>query len=303
MTTTPQPPLLLDQGERVTDAGERILMRTVVDPAAPPRGIAVVAPGFGRGMLEVTPIAVYLARNGLAVLRYEWMTDAGERRPREDTAFTLSKGLARLTTALGAAIEAYPELPTAVVGASVSGRLAYRLAARGARPDAVVTLLGVVNMRDTLRRVLTVDYHDWPRSELPATAVIEGVLVDVPLFWEDGHTHGWRSLDSTATELAEAPGFIANFLSAEDAWVDPDDAVAAFRGPQGGPRRVCEIGAGHHDVGRNPVALQATLARLTEVVLEGLDLPLPDGMAVPTFHDIIGQRIAERRATRRTRVG
>lgn len=271
--------------------GRRVAVWRTSDGEVPGRPVVVLAAGFARRMRHVGAVALYLARNGAVVYRYDPLDHVG-LSDGEIRDYTLTSSLESMRAAVELAVERERATRVTLVAASLAGRVAYRLASLDPRIGAVVTLVGVVDVRHTLATVFGADYSTYPLAELPADVAFEKQRIDPRPLWLDDRENGWASIEGTIEELRRASVPVTNFWAADDDWVRPQDVERAFEEGAGGPRRLFELPFGQHDLSGNPVAARVVMRALTEVVVVVPGEQVQD----PSFEEIVALAVSERRA-------
>jgi acyl transferase len=279
---------------RTSDDRRVAIWRT--ESLGPPRKSAVICPGFGRRMRHVGPIALYLAQNGVVTYRFDPVDHLGlsDGTIRD---FSLEGTLESLRVTFEHLLKRESVETGTVVTASLSARAAFRFAANNPHVDKIIGLVGVVNVADTIRRALGIDYSDVALTALPDHVDFEGHQIDPRWLWWDHNERDWGSLQGTIDDLAKVSCPVVNFAAQADEWVDSDDLRKAFEIGGGGPRRIFELPYGEHDLSQNPAAVRVVLGKLTDVLLQDevseLDCLSPD-LVEPSFDEIVELIVAER---------
>lgn len=264
--------------------------------------VVVLGAGFGRRMRHVGPVASYLEAAGATVYRYDNLDHLGLSDGTIRT-FTMTSALESLQAAVDLA-SARENAEVTVVAASLAGRVAYRLIGTDPQIARLITLVGVVNLRGTLRSVIGADLSTIPVESLAPEMLVEGHLVDIRGFARDAHGRDWLSLERCASELVNAEQPVFAIISGEDTWVSREDVDLAFADARG-TRVIVNLPYGEHDLSRNPAALRQVLRRLALVACSPyvIDSDAIGGDAAgpgnePAFDDIVTRAIAERKLER-----
>jgi hypothetical protein len=277
-----------------TAAGERVEIWRCAPSGVPDLGAVALLPGFCRSMRHMAPVTAYLAARGFTVYRCDFVDHVGLSQGAVE-AFTMSGAARSLTALLEAMAEREPGDSFCVAAASLSMRIATRVAAEGPRVAGVVGIVGVVDARSTLRRVFGEDYAALPLERLHGEhSVFEDKRIEGHRFMSDFHAAGWGSLESTIADIRGLEIPIANFCAGDDEWVDLADVREAFDRGAGGPRRIFELPYGEHEFSLNPVAARTLLRGVTEQTAAICGGPA-EAPAEPDFHDLASQAICERR--------
>ncbi|WP_165966716.1 acyl-CoA reductase [Actinomadura sp. 7K507] len=230
-------------------SGRKVVMwRTAADGPADAAQVVVISPGMARQMRHLGPVALYLARNGAVVYGYDQLghPGLGEGDPER---FTLGAACEGLETVLDFVTSAEDVARVSLVAASISARVAFRVAATG--PAVLDRIVGVVNLRRSAREVFGPDYAAMAESDLPDRLRFEQWEIDPRPLWREQRAEDWASLGAAVAGLREVTVLVVNFVAARDGWVAPDDAQRAFAEGAAGPRLIVEIPYAEHDLGRN----------------------------------------------------
>lgn len=286
----------VEELETFASDGRRVaLWRDRAASTLPP---IVVASGFGRTMASSAPLAGALQRNGFTVYRFDSLDHDGLSDGRIED-FVMSSALRSMEAAVETALSLESASTVGIAAASLSARAAYRLASRDERVAFLVSAVGVVNLRATLRHVLGGDFVDLKADDLPPWFEFERRRVRSQPFWTDGHELGWFGLDETIQELARAPQPIANVMAQDDAWVKEEDVRVAF-GVGDGERHLAQMSHAGHDFGQSLTVARHFLRYTTASAVRlatGTDAAVKE---LP-FDDLVHRTAVERRLHRRRR--
>jgi alpha-beta hydrolase superfamily lysophospholipase len=284
---------------RTSDGKEVVIWRATAGSDPPERlsdterkRVVVIAPGYGRRMRHMAAICLYLVRNGFVVYRYDSANHVGLSEG-DFSANTLSANLRSLRTTLDLALAKEQVQEVGIVGASMSARVALRLAAHDRRVAWLIGLFGVVNVLRTASAVFGVDYQGCSCEQLPEWQVFENKRFDARGFCRDAYDQGWDSVQGTLADLAMVDCPVINFCGSSDAWVDVAEVRAVFAQPSPYLRRLYELAYVEHDLARNPVAARQVLRQLSESALDLAAVPAP--VAEPSFEEIVDRLVLERK--------
>jgi acyl transferase len=265
-------------------------------PAQGARAAIVIAPGFARRMDHFAPMALYLARNGFATYRFDFLDHVGLSEG-EMFHFTLGSALDSLARTIEFSSREQGVEAVGVFATSISARIAYELLKECPRLSYVVSAVGVVNLRQTMALAFEDDYLSRPVADAPKYVEFERKKIDALNFYQDSRRRPWLTLDGTIEALAHAPQPIVNFTAADDRWVDENEVQEAFRRGNGGSRRILSLARSGHDFGRNAAVARTFLRRATEEASELADLRLR-AVEEPSFEELADVQIQERRLQR-----
>ncbi|NNH75652.1 hypothetical protein HLB23_38360 [Nocardia uniformis] len=265
------------------------------------RKIALVTPGFARRMRNMVVPAMYLAANGFTVYRCDYVDHIGTS-DGDIWNFTMS-GMRDSIRALHDYVRtAEGDCDTVIVGASLSMRAAYRLAAENGGISGIVGIVGVVDTAYTFERVFNeditkrivedVDPHDYVTFEKNRIGCLP--------FLHDWYEQDWVGLSGTIKDVERLDCGLVNFCGTADTWIDVRDVRQVFDAARKGGR-VVELPFVEHELSSNPVAAQTLLREATLAVMEMAGrVSREDGnfaadFVEPEFGDIASQIPYERR--------
>jgi acyl transferase len=281
-----------------TDGGRSIAVWRIRRPQMPQRGVMLITPGFARRMDHLCALAMNLADNGIDVYRYDPLDHVG-LSDGEITHYSLSTGLSSLRAVAAWMRETQSVRSMGLIAVSLGAPVAYRYAAEDSLVAFVISAVGVVNVKRTLRQVWDLDFPAMAPHEMPLFAEFEGHYIDPRPFCAAAHRDDWWTLDSTISVLRRLRQPIVCFAGLDDDWVDPADLQVAFERGGGGPRRIVQLEHCAHDLGRNFAAARIFFHGVNCAILELLQV---EGGAIveSSFERITHQALVERRMNRRT---
>lgn len=207
---------------------------------AEPEAVVVIVPGFGHTQLDYSVPAMYLAGNGLGVVRFDAVNHAGSSQG-DIFDFTLSELLANLETVTRFARRDLAAKRVGVFASSLGGRVAIRALSGPCRPEALASISTVISVQDTLRRVAGEDVvgvcladPGIESYEILDERVGRGFLMDIV-------NQGWADSLGTSKDLAAAKRLPALWVQGrEDPWVDVTTAIDSLSAQELGSVLVLE---------------------------------------------------------------
>jgi acyl transferase len=259
----------------------------------------LIGSGFARRMHSFAPLALYLARNGVRVVRYDSVNHVGLSDGEID-AYRMSDGLASLRAVLGDMAATSATGSVGLVATSLTARLAYEMVRERAPLAFLLTVVGVVNLAQTLHQVFGLDLFGMPFDSLPNEVVFEGKRIGCPPFVADSRKLRLETTASTTEALRGADVPLIALVGTEDKWVDSDEvrqvlSDASMRRPP----VVLELERAGHDLSVNASVGREVLRRSVLHVRELLNVPLSlEEVREPSFEEIVNQSIREKRIQR-----
>ncbi|MCU0681205.1 MAG: hypothetical protein MUF34_02910 [Polyangiaceae bacterium] len=291
--------LTFDTHETHLADGRRVAMWTLAPTGRPAHSLPiVVGAGFARRMHHFSGIAMYAAHNGFFVSRYDPVNHVG-LSDGEMWNFNLTDSLTSLRAAVDETCRITGQDRVVIVATSLTARVAFQLAAQSDRVALVVTAVGVVNVRETLRRVFERDVAAVPLDKLSGGSVtFEGKPIGLESFCLDAHRNDWWTLESCVKALRLAKQSLVGFVGTEDEWVDVSDVQHAFSEGANGPRKLLTLERAPHELSRNASVAHTFVQKMLEEIIEfgGINQTPQD----PPFEEIMEQSLVERRLQRGT---
>jgi acyl transferase len=290
--------LQVKESDVLTDDGARVAVwRTVNDDRSVRQTPVLVLPGFGRRMRHMAVVARHLAENGFVVYRSDLRNHVGLSEG-EIEQFSLTDALEGARAVGERIIEAENAGGLVVVAASLSFRIAIRMATLDSYVKGIVGLVGVVDTRYTLSQAFGADFFALPRPEWPSYAEFERYQISAASFGPDCMDRGWLELSDCIDELERVSCPVTNFCGGNDKWVRIEDIRRAFATSQEAGRLLIEMPDSEHELARNPVAVNGMLRDVTHSVREAAleNEAGNDGDVVDlSFDAMAAQTIFERR--------
>jgi acyl transferase len=218
-------------------------------------------------MRHTAVIARQLADNGFVVYRSDLRNHVG-LSDGDIEQFTMTQALDGVRVVAEKVMEVEKNEQVLIVAASLSFRLAVRMAAIDKNVSGLIGLVGVVDTRHTLSQAFNDDFFARARGDWPVYAEFERYQIASATFGPDCVDQGWLELADCIHELERIQCGIVNFCGGNDKWVRIDDIRTAFSSNQGARRIVVEMPDVEHELAKNPVAVNELLRDITRYALE-----------------------------------
>jgi pimeloyl-ACP methyl ester carboxylesterase len=265
--------------------------------ARPDAPLVIVVPPYAKTMREVMVTALYLTYNGFRVWRFDFANHVGASDGNVFN-FTLSSAVVDVRAVIAAARDAYGNTPVGVVSSSLGSRAAFRALKGYEDLGVLVSLVGVVNVRHTLVKIMGEDLvGDLLKNQLaPGSRDVLGYEVSTR-FINDVVEGDFHSLESTKLDLSACPFAAANISAGSDAWTLPGEVEEVFLSRGGGAaRELYTLPGASHKLENNPSAARDALRQTVRVLKQRLtgDSVQPDDVSSPSFPDIVAKNRRER---------
>jgi acyl transferase len=284
-----------EQHETKATNGQRMTMWTT-RPAQVTQPIPmVIGAGFARRMHHFSAIASYAAHNGFFVSRYDPINHVG-LSDGQMWDFTLSDSLESLRTAVNETCRMTGAEKVAVVATSLTARIAFQLASQSDKVALVVSAVGVVNVRETLKCVFGDDHSAYDPETMDGYVDFEGKHIERKNFSRDARAHDWWSVSGTVSALRQATQPTIAFIGTHDEWVRPADVEYVFSEGSGGPRKLLTLERATHDFSKNAAVARTFVMRMLTEVADTCGTPFAP--TEPRFEELMEQSLLERRIQR-----
>ena len=261
----------------------------------------VVAPKYGETKKNNLQLAYQLAVNGLNVLRFDHTNHLGESEG-DPTAFTLPGGVDDILGAMDYLAHTHAAAGAILLANSLSARTAIRATALDRRFTHLVCLVGVVNVRHTLREVYQEDLvgNHLAGKQWGLTDIL-GVEIDFDRFLAAAVGANMHDLTGTRQDLVRMRAEATFFPAEKDVWVPLGEVRAAAAGLA--TVKIHPIAGAMHEIRENPAAAESAMHNLVRTCVEqATGRPGPPGAPVaPDKRLVLRQNKVERDRLRESR--
>ncbi len=232
------------------------------DPSAA-SGYVIMAPKYGETKKNNLQLAYYLAANGLVVLRFDHTNHIGES-DGEITHFTFPGAIGDMRASVDYLERRFAVSQVTLIANSLSVRPAIRAFTEDVRISALISVVGVVNFRETVSVVYQRDLVDDHMAGVHhGVTDILGHQVHVAQFMDSCIEAGMHDYEGTLRDIERARGKLFFFYADKDAWVNPEDVQSlASRSDR---VQVCEIKGAMHELRENPEGAERALKEVVHV--------------------------------------
>jgi pimeloyl-ACP methyl ester carboxylesterase len=256
-----------------------LLENTVADA----RGNVILISPFGRTVHDLFLLANFLTHNGFNVFRFDPRDHDGlSDGAMED--FTLP-GLQRDTELAANAFQRAPGVPTLVLGMSLSFPVALKYAASTRDVSAIISVVGVVDLEDTLNKVVGFHPREYRKSPVTAPSFVEPFCCKIRAHnfvhtMDEGRYATRADVERYLRELDKPLYMLA---AADDEYVSIEAVESVFRlhGHGGQLERLVGVS---HEIGRSIGAAKFVAGRVVEYALLSIR---ESGARIPTLVEAI----------------
>ena len=228
----------------------------------PQNAFVVLVPGYGKTKSSHLRVAYYLALNGLRVIRYDHSNHVGD-----SDGSVLFTTLSQMEEDLASVIDFVQTAGTltavGVLAESLGARIALKRASNDNRVRFFVSLIGVFDVQETLRRIYNEDgFSEKANGNVLGFRDIMGFQVDADRFVEDAERRGFHSLESAMEDAAKLsiPTFF--FVAENDPWVPREAVQAVFRMCPSGNRNIQVLPGIMHELYESPLVAAVTCCEI-----------------------------------------
>ncbi len=186
----------------------------------------VMTPKFGESKKNNLQLAYYLAANGMHTFRFDHTNHIGESDGTM-VDYTFGGSTDDILECVRYLDERFKTQEIILLANSISVRCAIRAARLDSRVARVVSIVGVVNFRDTAREVYQDDMvGNHLNGEAIGVSDILGHDVDVTRFLDDCIGKDMHDLEGTVADIRRASSDFFFFCAEKDTWVRKEDIQA-----------------------------------------------------------------------------
>lgn len=251
--------------------------------------LVIVAPSYALSMRHFGPLSMFLTRNGFRSLRFDYTNHVGASEG-DVYDFRLSSAADDFRSLLGALRDWGVSGPIGVVSVSLGARIAFRALRCQDDIATLVSLVGVVNVQDTLRCVMGEDVvGECLRGNLPYEREVLGYTIG-SRFVTDAVDANLHSLESTKRDVAQCRFPITHVFAEDDVWTNLEEVESVFgQDSDTAARQMYILPDASHKLEYNPVAARTAFSLAITALarqLTGAELAVEQVIS-PTFNDVV----------------
>ena len=259
--------------------------------------LVIVVPPYGKTIREVLVTSLYLKRNGFTSWRFDFCNHLGASEG-EIFNFRLSSAIEDVNAVVDAGRKHFARHPLAIISSSLGARVALRALRSRNDVRVLLSLVGVVNVQQTLRSILGEDLiADLLKDRLVAgSRDVLGYQVSTN-FLNDAVTHDLYSLESTRRDVDACSFPVVNIAAESDAWNSLAETEKVFCLHDSQPPRETYLLPGvSHKLENNPSAARNALRQSIKILKYYLadKVILDEDIKGPRFLDIVEKNRQER---------
>lgn len=259
--------------------------------------VVLIVPPYAKTMRDVFATSLYMIYNGFRTWRFDYTNHIGAS-DGDIFDFTLSSAIEDLKAVLIAVREMYKNAPLGIISISLGSSIAFRALKQYENVGCLVSLVGIVNIQDSLFHVTGEDMvDDFLKSQLTGhSREVLGYEVSTRLIM-DVVNEEWHSLDSTRQDVKACKFPIVHIALDSDDWILLDEVKSAIDPPGiSVPREVHIIPGASHKLENNPTAArlahgQSIMSLRWYLMNEKIQA---DDVRVPSFLEIVEKNRQER---------
>lgn len=262
-----------------------------------PAPLVIVAPSYALSMRHFGPLSLFLTLNGFRSLRFDYTNHVGISAG-EVYDYKLSTAADDLSSVLDSLGDWGMQGPVAVISVSMGARIAFRALRDRPQIASLVSLVGVVNLQDTLYSVVGEDVvAEGLSGSIPHAREVLGYHVGGQIVM-DAIEHNLHSLESTKADVAQCNFPITHVFAEDDAWTRLHEAEQVFGEDSGAaaPRQMYILPEASHKLEYNPVAARTAFSLAVAAVareLTGAEMRVKD-VTSPSFNDVVEKNRQEK---------
>jgi SAM-dependent methyltransferase/esterase/lipase len=260
------------------------------------RGVVIIAPAYGETKENNLLISAHFAANDYCGLRFDWTDHVGES-DGDIFASSLSKMRADLKTLVDYVEKKSYGRQIGVVASSLAARVALKMVANDTRPDFLVCLSPVVNLRSTLEMVYREDLVGmFTIGKRYGTLNILGFPIDADHFLNDSIQGSFSDISSAgadATRIKTATFFV---IGQRDSWVRTSDVQLVFGMINAQAKDVLVLPKMLHRILEDPSSGRGALRTTVKFIIGAVtaDGHKPDVISIPCESQIRARETQEK---------
>jgi pimeloyl-ACP methyl ester carboxylesterase len=258
--------------------------------------LVVVAPSYALSMRHFGPLSLFLTLNGFRSLRFDYTNHVGAS-DGDVYDYKLSTAADDLRAVMGSLAGWGVTGPVGVISVSMGARIAFRALQGRSDIATLVSLVGVVNLQDTLNCVVGEDVvAEGLSGREPHARDVLGYHVGGQIVM-DAIEYNLHSLESTKLDVAQCRFPITHVYAEDDKWTNLEEAESVFdEDSDTAPRQIFILPEATHKLEYNPVAARTAFSVATAAVareLTGAEMAL-DQVISPSFNDVVEKHRQEK---------
>nr|AEO97344.1 LuxD [Candidatus Photodesmus katoptron] len=239
-------------------------------------------------------LSEYLSTNGFLVIRYDSLNHVGLSSGNIDK-FTMTIGEKSLLAVIHW-LNDRGFYNIGLIAISLSARIAYQVVSKISL-SFLITSVGVVNLRNTLKKALGFDYLRSSSEDFPSTLELKGYKLEAKNFFLDCLKHHWADLSSTIDRMKDFSAPFIVFIASDDVLIEQNEVLEMLSNIKSGCYKVYSLLGSPHDLSKNLIILRKFYSSITKAAI-GLDigkLNLFASIDEPEFEKITISTVNERR--------
>jgi len=263
--------------------------------------IAVIAPGYGETKRDYLCLAYYFASNGYHVMRYDHTNHVGESDgDHYDISLTSMKEDFQAVTRY--VRTHWPMQPIVGIAASLASRVAMKAEAECPSVSLLVSLMGIVNVQQSLAIVHQEDlFTGYRDGRFPESANVLGFNVS-NVFLQDALENHFATLDSTLRDIESLNTPVILVSAGQDAWVDRQDIQTVSHVLGSGLLNSHIVPDALHRLQENPKAAHTTYRHVIQQCHEQLNMVPPHDVIKDPNRLILGRQKREEKTSQQQSV-
>jgi SAM-dependent methyltransferase/alpha-beta hydrolase superfamily lysophospholipase/ribosome-associated toxin RatA of RatAB toxin-antitoxin module len=228
-------------------------------PQAP---FVILPPGYGETKRDTLSTAYFLAKNGFNCIRYDATNHVGES-DGEIIHATLTSMKNDLLATIDYVTRRFPIKKVGVVATSLANRMALKAAAEDKRIILLVSVVGVVNLQNTLCSVYKEDMvNAFLQGERWGPTDILGLKVNFENFLSSAVSDEFHTLESTFYDMGKLRIPVVFLVAENDVWVKAQDVQLVFEKKKGRNKELLLIPEAMHQLQENPRAARIVMKQI-----------------------------------------
>lgn len=254
----------------------------------------IISPGYAETKRDYISTSYYLVNNGFTVLRYDCLNHLGES-DGEIVNFTLLDMEVSMVSAIDFLEKKFGVNKIGVIASSLSGRTAFKVAAKEKRVEYLISLTSVVDLKNTVSSVYKEDLITG-YSKGKRWGVIDMLGFELKDdFLKEVIKNGYEDLQTTINDIKKIEVPIYYLVAGNDAWIKYEDVVSVYKNTKNSNSQLIKIPNALHQIQENPRLAQLTILKIVKACCDYAKNHDMRGkeMCQPQIYDIVSQNKIE----------
>lgn len=229
----------------------------------------IFPPRYGETKKSNLYLSYFFVENGFQCLRYDNTDNIGDSEGRIANA-SLSKMENDLVSVLNFVEQSFAPKKIGIVASSLSARVVLKLAGEDKRINAVASVVGVINIQETLKAIYQEDLIRKTVEGKIKRKKIDAFGFEVNANLKETIKDNYHSLETSIEDVRKIDIPIIFLVAENDVWVKLDDVKKVFDSVASSYKEIHFISGGMHQLNENPKLAELAARQTAQYFLRHL---------------------------------